>query len=110
MASAELVVMGGSFVPVGGHNILEPAMLGKAILFGPHMHNFKDETAGLLEQQAVVQVNDYEQLAEQITNLLQDHARRQTLQDRARQFMQSNSNVLQHYLAAIKHHCQLPDE
>ncbi len=110
MASAELVVMGGSFVPVGGHNILEPAMLGKAILFGPQMHNFKDETAGLLEQRAVVQVNDYEQLAEQITNLLQDHARRQTLQDRARQFMQSNSNVLQHYLAAIKHHCQLPDE
>ncbi|WP_455208846.1 3-deoxy-D-manno-octulosonic acid transferase [Kaarinaea lacus] len=109
MASAELVVMGGSFVPVGGHNILEPAMLGKAILFGPSMHNFKEEAAGLLAQQAAVQVDNYEQLREQLTNLLQEHARRQTLEDRARRFMQSNSDVLQRYIAAIKNYCQLPD-
>jgi 3-deoxy-D-manno-octulosonic-acid transferase len=109
MASAELVVMGGSFVPVGGHNILEPAMLGKAILFGQHMHNFKDEINGLLEQQAVVQVTDYEQLGHQLINLLQDKARRQTLEDRARQFMLSNSNMLPRYLAALESHCQLPD-
>lgn len=110
MASAELVVMGGSFVPVGGHNILEPAMLGKAILFGPYMDNFKDETIGLLEQQAVVQVDDYEQLSQQITNLLRDHAKRQTLADRARKFMESNSDILQRYLTAIASHCQLSDE
>ena len=39
MRDAEWVFMGGSMVPTGGHNILEPAMLGKAIVFGPYMHN-----------------------------------------------------------------------
>ncbi|WP_455223482.1 3-deoxy-D-manno-octulosonic acid transferase [Kaarinaea lacus] len=110
MASAELVVMGGSFIPVGGHNILEPAILGKAILFGPYMHNFREETDRLLEHRAVVQVDDYQQLSNQLINLLQDDARRQTLEDRARQFMGSNSDVLEQYLRSIKTCCQLPDE
>ena len=109
MASAELVVMGGSFVPVGGHNILEPAMLGKAILFGPSMHNFSEEAAGLLAQQAAVQVDNYDQLRERLAILLQEHARRETLEDQARRFMQSNNDVLQRYIAAIKNYCQLPD-
>lgn len=38
---ADLVVLGGSFVPIGGHNILEPLSLGKVTFFGPHMDNFK---------------------------------------------------------------------
>jgi len=110
MASAELVVMGGSFVSVGGHNILEPAMLGKAMLFGPHMHNFSEETDGLLEYRAVIQVKDYQQLANQLLILLQDGAKRRTLEDRARQFMQNNSDVLEHYFNAIQTHCQLAVE
>ena len=110
MASAELVVMGGSFVPVGGHNILEPAMLGKAILFGPDMHNFSEEADGLLDHRAAIQVNDYQQLGEQLLSLLQDDAKRRTLEDRARKFMQSSSDVLEHYLSAIKTHCQLAAE
>lgn len=110
MASAELVVMGGSFVPVGGHNLLEPARLGKAILFGPSMHNFTEETDGLLAQQAALQVDNYEQLGHELTALLQDHARRRALEQRAQQFMQRNSDVLPRYLSAIKRYCQLPDE
>lgn len=38
---ADLVILGGSFVPIGGHNILEPLSLGKVTLFGPYMDNFK---------------------------------------------------------------------
>ncbi|MCI0504750.1 MAG: 3-deoxy-D-manno-octulosonic acid transferase [Gammaproteobacteria bacterium] len=110
MASAELVIMGGSFVPVGGHNLLEPAMLSKAIVFGPFMHNFTDETAGLLAQQAVIQVDNYEQLRRELTELLQDHAKRQALEERAQQFMQRNSDMLQRYSSAISRYCQLPDE
>ena len=45
---ADLVFVGGSFVPTGGHNVLEPASLGVATLFGPHMHNFR-EIAAMLE-------------------------------------------------------------
>ena len=110
MASAELIIMGGSFVPVGGHNILEPAMLGKAMLFGPHMHNFAEETEGLQEQQAVIQVDDYQFLQSKLADLLQDDSKKQVLGERARQFMQQNSDILDKYIAEIQTYCQLPDE
>ncbi|WP_455219490.1 3-deoxy-D-manno-octulosonic acid transferase, partial [Kaarinaea lacus] len=110
MASAELIIMGGSFVPIGGHNILEPAMLGKAMLFGPYMHNFSEETEGLLEQQAAIQVDDYQYLQNKLADLLQDDTRKQVLGERARQFMQHNSDILEKYIAEVQSCCQLPDE
>src|SRR3546814_5704822 len=39
-AAADVAFVGGSLVPIGGHNVLEPAALGLPVLFGPHMHNF----------------------------------------------------------------------
>jgi len=56
MADARVVFIGGSLVPVGGHNILEPAALGKPIIFGPHMENFADEAELLTHFNAAVQI------------------------------------------------------
>ena len=106
MASAEVIIMGGSFVPVGGHNVLEPAMLGKAMVFGPYMHNFTDEAEGLLAQQAAIQVDDASQLPAILISLLDDGARRRALGERAQLFMQRHHNVLQQYLAEISTLCR----
>jgi 3-deoxy-D-manno-octulosonic-acid transferase len=108
MASAKVIIMGGSFVPVGGHNVLEPAMLGKAVVFGPHMHNFADETEGLLAQQAAIQVQDASQLPTVLSQLLDDNARRRALGERAQLFMQGQSNILEVYLNEIHTLCQRP--
>ena len=54
---ASVVFVGGSLVDAGGHNILEPAMFGKAIVFGPHMHNFAEISAEFLRGSAAVQVS-----------------------------------------------------
>ena len=53
---ATVVFVGGSLVDAGGHNILEPAVFGKPIVFGPHMHNFAEIARTFLENGAAVQV------------------------------------------------------
>lgn len=67
---ARLVVMGGSFVPRGGHNLLEPAHFGKAVFFGPSMENFQDEARQMLDQHAAVQVEDINALCRQLKHFL----------------------------------------
>lgn len=57
-ALADLVFVGGSLIPHGGHNLLEPARLGKPIILGPSIENFRDERDRLLIANAAVQVAD----------------------------------------------------
>src|SRR5262249_43004194 len=53
---ANVVYMGGTLVPTGGHNILEPARHSKPIVFGPHMENFRDIAGLFLDSRAAVQI------------------------------------------------------
>ncbi|GAB6099426.1 hypothetical protein JCM16358_13050 [Halanaerocella petrolearia] len=62
----DLVFVGGSLIERGGHNLLEPALQGKLVFFGPHMFNFKDSTRLLLKHQVGVQVEGVEQLTEEM--------------------------------------------
>jgi 3-deoxy-D-manno-octulosonic-acid transferase len=65
-----LVVMGGSFVPRGGHNLLEPAHFGKAVIFGPSMENFREEAQLMLDRHAAVQVASVDELCDQLRHFL----------------------------------------
>ena len=65
---ADLVFVGGSFCKRGGQNILEPAICGKAVLFGPSMDNFKAE-ATLLHGRGGLQQNSLAQMTETIKKL-----------------------------------------
>jgi len=102
MKHATLVVMGGSFAPVGGHNVLEPAALGKPIISGPSDDNIRQDIALLLQQNAIIPVTSVEQLAQKITELLKSPQQRQQLADNARSVMQSQAHVLENYLQAIQ--------
>ncbi|MGF1544062.1 MAG: 3-deoxy-D-manno-octulosonic acid transferase [Parvularculaceae bacterium] len=73
---APVAFVGGSFVDVGGHNPLEPARLGSAILVGPHAHNFEDDYAALLDAGAAPRVADADELAHAVERLLKDEAAR----------------------------------
>ena len=90
---AKLVIMGGSFVPVGGHNILEPAACNRAIVTGPYMENFREELALMLENDAIVQLPSLDRLGNTITQLLDN--------DDARQRLENNSKKLRHDIEAI---------
>ncbi len=86
---ADLVIVGGSFVPVGGHNILEPAAHGKPIVVGPYMFNFKDIFA-LMERHEAVVMTSAAELTAQVTDLLADEKRLRELGDNAWRLIQEN--------------------
>jgi len=90
---ANLVFMGGSLVPTGGHNVLEPAYWGKPILFGPHMHNFRDIARLFVDAGAAVQVRDAADLARNCQQLLQDEIRCQQLGATARRVLEQESGA-----------------
>jgi len=67
----DLVIMGGSFVPVGGHNVLEPAAWGKPVIWGPHMENFREAEA-LLRGAGGFAASDPAQAAQVAMKLLEN--------------------------------------
>ena len=67
---ADVVFLGGSLVPVGGHNMLEPALRRKPVLFGPHTGNFREAAAMLVRSGGGVVVHDAEALARHLVRLL----------------------------------------
>ena len=71
-AAADVAFVGGSFAPLGGHNVLEPAALGKPVIFGPHMFNFAEISARLVQRGAAMEVADAEQLATAVSALFFD--------------------------------------
>jgi len=105
MAFAKFVIMGGSLVPVGGHNILEPAMLGKAIIFGPHMENFVDESQQFLANQAALQFKDDNELRNTLTYLLSSPDIVDELGDNAQKLVSKNTDILDRYINAITEFC-----
>lgn len=102
IAGAELVCMGGSFIPRGGQNVIEVARLGKVALFGPHMDNFADERDLLLADEAAVEVQDATALMDQITALLARPEQLAEMGERARRLVAGKADVVQRYLQALQ--------
>jgi 3-deoxy-D-manno-octulosonic-acid transferase len=71
-ASADVAFVGGSLVAVGGHNVLEPALIGTPILFGPQMFNFKEIAERILAEQAAVQCQNVDEIAAAVTKIHAD--------------------------------------
>jgi 3-deoxy-D-manno-octulosonic-acid transferase len=98
---ATAVFVGGSLVPAGGHNILEPALYGKPILFGPHMENFKEIAETFLANGAAVQVRTGRELEEQAVALMGDPVRRARLGAAARALIDANRGAKDRTLSVI---------
>jgi 3-deoxy-D-manno-octulosonic-acid transferase len=87
---ASLVFVGKSLTAMGGQNPIEPAALGKAMVFGPNMQNFKAVVAAFLSEQAVLQVEDAAGLEQAIAEMLGDDRRRSEMGARALKVVQRN--------------------
>jgi 3-deoxy-D-manno-octulosonic-acid transferase len=98
---ATAVFVGGSLVDHGGHNILEPAIFGRAIIFGPHMQNFKEIADTFLANGAAVQVQSDRELEEALLGFLSDPVRRARLGAAARALVEANRGAKDKTLAVI---------
>jgi 3-deoxy-D-manno-octulosonic-acid transferase len=99
---ADVVFMGGSLVPTGGHNILEAAYWAKPVVFGPHMGNFQDIARLFLEANACVQVQDAEEFAESVLKLFGDRAAGQRLGERGKQVLEKQTGATARVLEQIQ--------
>jgi 3-deoxy-D-manno-octulosonic-acid transferase len=106
---ATAVFVGGSLVDTGGHNILEPAVFGKPIVFGPHMQNFKEIADAFLSHDAAIQVHTARGLEEALLALLTDPVRRARLGAAARALVESNRGAKDKSLAVISQLLPLRD-
>ena len=87
---ATAVFVGGSLVPAGGHNILEPAVHGRPIIFGPHMDNFAEIADAFLTKGAAIQVRTDRELEDAVVSLMADPVRRMRLGAAARALVEAN--------------------
>jgi 3-deoxy-D-manno-octulosonic-acid transferase len=98
---ATAVFVGGSLVPSGGHNILEPAAFGKPIVFGAHMENFGEIAEAFLANGAAVQVRNVRELDDAVLSLMNDPVRRARLGAAARALIDANRGARDKTLAVI---------
>lgn len=100
-ALSDVVFVGGSLVPVGGHNLLEPASVGAPVLFGPHMHNFREIAALMLAAGAGEQVNDRHGLEAALGRLLADEVARLAMGESGARLMAEQGGAAARHLEII---------
>lgn len=101
-AVADVAFVGGSLVPCGGHNPLEPAALERPVLFGPHMSDFSAIAKSLVASGGAVQVRDGDDLYEHIVELFQDERRLKDIGKRAVGVFEKNKGATDETLAILR--------
>jgi 3-deoxy-D-manno-octulosonic-acid transferase len=101
-AASDIAFVGGTLVPVGGHNLLEPAALGLPVVTGPHLFNTQDIADMFVNIGALTRVADAEQLAVAITRLLQDKQTAMRLGNLGRDIVVSNRGALDRLLRLLE--------
>ncbi|WP_411563908.1 lipid IV(A) 3-deoxy-D-manno-octulosonic acid transferase [Pseudomonas shirazensis] len=100
-ALADIAFVGGSLMPTGGHNPLEPAALALPVISGPHVFNFLDISAMLKDAGALQSVDDSQALAAAVQRLVELPLDAKRMGEAGRAVMQANQGALQHLLDGL---------
>jgi len=101
-AASDIAFVAGSLVPIGGHNLLEPASLGVPILTGPHVFNAQEIADRFIEQEACRVVRDAAELASAVADWLDDPAAARRAGDSGRSILEGNRGALERLLRLIQ--------
>ena len=94
-AASDIVFVGGSLVPIGGHNILEPAIQGLPIIIGPYFYNSEEVVNTFIEDDACVVVEDETKLATHISALLYDSAKAKRMGQKGLKIVRKNKGAIE---------------
>src|SRR5690606_31783942 len=89
-----IVFLGGSFVPIGGHNLIEPAQLGCVTIYGPYMNNNLEITEQFSTNSLGFQVITTQQMADVVLNLLNDPGQVERTGQSAKNFVAQQGHIL----------------
>lgn len=98
---SDYAIVGGSFVDVGGHNVLEPIAAGLPVITGPIYYNFKSICSDLSEQDALIIASDMPNALERLSHLHQNPEAREALLINAERMMTQNQGVVGKYRAEV---------
>jgi 3-deoxy-D-manno-octulosonic-acid transferase len=99
---SSIIFVGGSLVPIGGHNLIEPALLKTAIIHGPHMDNFKEVKEAFHHLEAAIQIATAEELASCIERLLISPEERERLGQAAYKAARAQNGVIERIMQELK--------
>ena len=105
-ALSDLVFVGGSLVPTGGHNLLEPASVGVPSIFGPHMTNFREIAGLVLRYEAGIQVDGAAGLVAACRGLIDDIGQRRLLGRNGLRMMEENGGATERHMEVIAKYMQ----
>lgn len=100
-AASDIAFVGGSLVPIGGHNVLEPAALSVPVLVGPHTLNFEEITRSLIQQGGADRVDGIEQLGPSVLKLLLDKAKQDRMGEAAQQVFERERGAVKRIMTMI---------
>jgi 3-deoxy-D-manno-octulosonic-acid transferase len=106
-AASDLAFVGGSLIPHGGHNMLEPACLGIPVITGPYNHNFSEISVMLQNAGAAWIVSDSDQLVNQVNSLLADKVLRYSAGEKGKKLVEDNRGSIHRIMEIIGSYLKL---
>ena len=101
---SEFTIFGGSFVDQGGHSFMEAAIHSKAIIVGPYMYNFVEETEEFLKNNALIMCQKPEMLKNIFEKLLRSKSKREIFEKNAKNLVIAKKSIMDSYIKYIKKH------
>ncbi len=101
-AAADIVLMGGSFLPYGSQNLIEPCALGRPVIVGPSTYNFEEAAESAIAAGAALRVGDVRDAVRAACALSADEARRRAMGERAREFVAAHRGAVDRLMAWIE--------
>lgn len=98
---AKIAIVGGSFIPHGGQNMIEPAAMGCVPIYGPHVQNFREASSLLEQEKASFRVKNIEEMRQKLSHLLENSEELVKASARGRSAIQKRQGVAEKYRATL---------